>query len=123
MFQGLATPAASAVVLFTVLLMIDLGWLNDQCTAPVFWPFMILTLALALLMVSRFHYPSFKNLDLHRRHPFGTLILIILALIVIFEEPVKTLFLLATGYAAWAPVRWLLRGKRNKAAAAQVNPS
>ncbi len=121
-FQGLASPPASAVMVFTVLLMFDLGWLSDQCTALVFWPFLFLTLVVALMMISRFHYPSFKEVDLLKRHPFGTLIVVIIALIVVFEEPVKTLFLLAVGYALSAPIRWLWTRGRNKNSPAEVNP-
>jgi len=120
-FQGLASPASAAVLVFTVLLMNEQGWLNDQCASPVFWPFLILTLALALTMVSWFRYSNFKSLDLHKRHPFGTLVVVIIVLIVIFEEPVKSLFLLAAGYALSAPVLWLLR-RRNKTPDPQVNP-
>lgn len=112
-FQGLAIPAASSVIVFSVLLLHDLDWLSEQGTSTLFWSFLFLTGVLALLMVSKFHYPSFKSVNIYKRRPFGTLVFIIILLIIVFEEPAKTLFLASVTYALSAPVLWLFSGRRN----------
>jgi len=105
-FQGLAIPAAASVPVFSVLLFLDMEWVTEQGTAPVFWPFVVLMVALALLMVSTFKYPNFKSVNIHKRRPFGTFLFVVVLLIIVFEEPAKTLFLAAVIYALSAPVKW-----------------
>jgi phosphatidylserine synthase len=62
---------------------------------------------LGLLMVSGIPYRSFKELDL--RHSFGTLVVVVLGLIVIVQEPSVTLFACGLAYTAHGPVEWLWR--------------
>lgn len=121
-FQGLAIPAAASVIVFTVLLFHDMGWLTEQGTAPVFWSLLIMTIVLALLMVSKFEYTSFKTLNIHKRRPFGMFLFIIVLLIVVFEEPAKTLFIASTVYALSAPIKWLFTGRRNRQNPADAQP-
>lgn len=105
-FQGLSIPAAAMVMVFSVLLFQESGWVTKYGAAVTYWPFLIAMTAAAFLMVSRFYYPNFKNLDVHRRHPFGTFLFIIIVLVIIFAQPVKSLFLLTLAYAASAPAMW-----------------
>lgn len=122
-FQGLAIPAAASVLVFTVLLFHDMNWLTEQGTAPVFWPLLIMTIVLALLMVSKFEYTSFKTFDIHKRRPFGTFLFIIVLLIVVFEEPAKTLFIGTMVYALSAPVKWFFSTRRNRQTPPDVQPA
>jgi len=103
-FQGLAIPPAAGLVVFTVLLSTEMGWTTERGTATAYWPFMLLTLAASLLMVSKFYYPNFKTLAIHRRHPFGTFLFVVVLLTVTFAQPAITLFLAAVVYAFSAPV-------------------
>lgn len=93
-FIGLPIPAAAAVIAAIV------HWEKVPLT---FWPFALLwlvtALGLAFLMVSRVRYYSFKSLDLRRRRPYVTIILIglIVWAVVFYSEPV--LLILALTYA------------------------
>ncbi len=93
-FVGLPIPAAAGVIAAVV------HWEKVPLT---FWPFamvwLVTGLALAFLMVSRVRYYSFKALDLRRRRPYVTIILIglIVWAVVFYSEPV--LLILALTYA------------------------
>ena len=62
---------------------------------------------LGLLMVSAVPYRSFKEVDV--RHGFRTVVLVIVALAVILQEPSLWLFVLGAGYVASGPVEWAWR--------------
>lgn len=70
--------------------------------------------AIALLMISRFRYRSFKDFDLRSRRSLGQAIPLALGLWgLIFSAPL--LLIVATGYLIWAPIQSLrgrLRGSR-----------
>ncbi|HZT70372.1 MAG TPA: CDP-diacylglycerol--serine O-phosphatidyltransferase [Terriglobia bacterium] len=93
-FVGLPIPAAAGVIAAVV------HWAKDPLTD---WPLALLwllaTLALAFLMVSRVRYSSFKALDLRRRRPYVTIIFIglIIWAIIFYSEPV--LLVMALTYA------------------------
>jgi len=93
-FVGLPIPAAAGVIAAVV------HWEKTPITD---WPitviWLVATLALAFLMVSRVRYYTFKTLDLRRRRPYVTTILIGLVIwaIVFYSEPV--LLTIALTYA------------------------
>jgi CDP-diacylglycerol--serine O-phosphatidyltransferase len=62
---------------------------------------------LGLLMVSPIPYRSGKELDL--RHSYGTLVLVVIALLLIVQEPSVTLFAIGIAYVLSGPVEWLWR--------------
>ncbi len=62
---------------------------------------------LGLLMVSPIPYRSGKELDL--RHSYGTLVLVVIALTLIVQEPSVTLFVIGVVYALSGPVDWVVR--------------
>ena len=62
---------------------------------------------LGLLMVSPIPYRSGKELDL--RHSYGTLVLVIIALVLIANEPSVTLFAIGIAYCVSGPIEWLWR--------------
>ena len=62
---------------------------------------------LGLLMVSPIPYRSGKELDL--RHSYGTLVLVIIALVLIIQEPSVTLFAIGIAYVVSGPFEWLWR--------------
>jgi CDP-diacylglycerol--serine O-phosphatidyltransferase len=114
-FQGLAIPGAATALTFTVLLFHDLDWVTRHGVSEAYWLFLAVTVGLSLLMVSKFYYPNFKGVNIHKRRPFGTLLLIAVVLVILFAEPVKCLFLLTMGYALSAPVMWALVYRRTGA--------
>jgi len=62
---------------------------------------------LGLLMVSPIPYRSGKELDL--RHSFGTLVLVVIAILLIIQEPSVTLFVIAIAYGLSGPIEWVWR--------------
>lgn len=110
-FQGLPVPVASAHLASLVLMYNFLGkWgLPDKHMA-----LLLMTYMLAGLMVSSLPYPSFKELQLHRRQPFWALVALIAFLQLLVAQFEVVLFTLATTYVLSGPgtalYRWL-RGR------------
>jgi CDP-diacylglycerol--serine O-phosphatidyltransferase len=67
------------------------------------------TAVAGLLMMSRFSYYSFKQVNLSGRVRFAQLLAIPLTLMVISIDPPIVLFLLALSYASSGPLLWLWR--------------
>lgn len=109
-FQGLASPAAAAIVAAMVWATTDYG--IDGLTALVGG--ITVTAIAGLLMASRFAYVSFKDIGVGTRVKYARLLLIPLVLIVIAVEPQITLFALFACYAASGPVGWLLHRRKAK---------
>lgn len=109
-FLGLPIPAAAEVIASIVLLHHYLGG-DGEVTKRV--TLLLITYALAGLMVSSFKYFSFKEGELLRRQPFWSLVAVVFVLALVTAFPQVMLFLGFGGYAASAPLRWLyVRGKR-----------
>ncbi len=73
------------------------------------------TYLLAFLMVSNIRYYSFKEPALARRHAFGVLLVVVLAVLIVAAHPQLFLFLAFTAYALSGPVRRLILRKREPA--------
>ncbi len=69
----------------------------------------IITLTAGVLMVSRFRYYSFKEMNPGRRIPFTYLIGIVLIFILISLDPPSVLLVLFAVYASSGPIYWLWR--------------
>ncbi len=111
-FQGLASPAAAAVIVGGV-------WFcetYDISGTDVMIPALILTTLTGLLMVSRFAYFSFKEMDLKKRVPFITVLIILLIFVLISIDAPTVLFSLFFLYMCSGPVfsafRWLRKRRR-----------
>lgn len=107
-FLGLPVPAAAGMIasLVLVLTSYDLHWLS-----LVLPPFM---LAIAMLMVSNIHYPSFKNIDWQTSTRFRTFILLVIGLGLIFTFRKFSFAILFFAYIAYGPLRHLFRIWRAK---------
>jgi CDP-diacylglycerol--serine O-phosphatidyltransferase len=68
-----------------------------------------ITAVAGLLMMSRFAYVSFKDVNPGRRVRFAQLLLIPLVMIFIALEPPLTIFALFLVYAASGPAAWVWR--------------
>jgi CDP-diacylglycerol--serine O-phosphatidyltransferase len=110
-FQGLASPAAAAIIASGVWIGADTGIAG----ADVAWIAALLTAGAGLLMVSNFRYLSFKQLNLQGRVPFLLAVAVMLGFAVIFINPPLILFLMATTYAVSGPVWTLLRLRKSRA--------
>ena len=113
-FQGLPSPAAAAVLVGAV-------WVGETYQISgqdIMLPVFLLTLATGLLMVSKFAYLSFKDLDLKKRVPFITVLIILLVFVLVSIETPTALFLIFSVYLISGPLfamfRWL-RKRRRKA--------
>ncbi|MFI4980849.1 MAG: CDP-alcohol phosphatidyltransferase family protein [Nevskiales bacterium] len=111
-FFGLPSPAAAAVVIFFVWKARELGFGGDE--AIVIVPASIITLGVALLMVSSVRYNSFKKLNLSKRMRFLPFAAIIGALALVSIDPPGILFLIFFAYAVSGPLVALLRRLRGK---------
>ncbi|MFI5395645.1 MAG: CDP-diacylglycerol--serine O-phosphatidyltransferase [Candidatus Binatia bacterium] len=109
-FIGLPIPAAAELISSIVLLYYYLGGEGPTRGHLVL---LLVTYALAGLMVSNLKYFSFKETDLYRRQPFWMLIAIIVLLKLFIAEPQIMLFASFLLYASSGPFRWVfVRGKR-----------
>ena len=109
-FQGLASPAAAA-------LMAGFIWFCVEARVPgpdLRWLAWTLTVAAGLLMVSNIRYRSFKDVDLKGKVPFVAIIAVVLVFVLISMNPPTVLFLLFLAYATSGPVLtlWYLRRRR-----------
>jgi CDP-diacylglycerol---serine O-phosphatidyltransferase len=107
-FQGLACPAAAAVLASFV-------WICHTEHHPnwfVGWMSVGFLLLVAALMVSNIRYYSFKKLDLKGKIPFLHVLFIVLLFVTIAAAPSLTLFLGSLGYAFSGPCQTLLGLKK-----------
>ncbi|WP_295900090.1 CDP-diacylglycerol--serine O-phosphatidyltransferase [uncultured Bdellovibrio sp.] len=107
-FQGLPIPMAAGIVASSVLAFQDL-----ELEPLGNYGLLIMTILLALVMVSNFRFRSFKDLDLKERLPFRYLILGVGVLVVVALRPEVMLFVLFMGYAALGAVFGIFRLGKN----------
>lgn len=113
-FVGVPIPAGASVLVFTVLFFNDIGLVTATGLAQ--FPNLVtaITLVTALAMVSTIKYWAFKDIELFRKHAFGTLFLGIICLAVVFREPQRSLFMLTILYLASGPVIAFFRRRNEK---------
>jgi CDP-diacylglycerol--serine O-phosphatidyltransferase len=100
-FQGLASPAAAGVLGGMVWVGNDYGLRDNRLVGILM---VLLTVAVALLMVSTIRYRSFKDLDLRGRVPFVAVLLLVLIFAFVSIDPPQVLFALFFGYAVSGPI-------------------
>ena len=109
-FQGLACPAAAAVLgSFT--------WVAtglDVAGAEVVFFSAIMTLFCAMAMVSTFTYYSFKDLGSNRKVPFAMLLGLLLLFVITAVDPPKMILIASVLYALSGPVYFVFRGYRKR---------
>src|SRR5208337_4477550 len=99
-FNGLPIPAAATMIATAIIFYYEIGeWAPERH---------IYTLAmiylLSFLMVSNVKYVSFKKMELFRRHPFHTLVAVVLIFVVVATAPNIMGFLLMLAYVASGPI-------------------
>lgn len=109
-FQGLPSPAAGGLIASTIILFYHLKIGEDTKHLPV----LLITYILAFLMVSNLKYNSFKNLELAKKKPFSTLIVVIFLLIIVGAEPQIMIFSLFSLYFISGPINFLLFYRRKR---------
>lgn len=104
-FTGMPIPAAAAV-LATMVIFYDYMWGIDIGTNSALktnhkdYFILILTIFLAVMMISTLRFHGAKELDLKERKPFGVLIIIITILVIILINPSLAFFIFAASYVA-----------------------
>lgn len=100
-FAGLPSPPAAGLLAALVF-----AFPQIPAGVPLSSSVAFLVAVVGGLMVSRFRYRSFKDLDLRNRRPFRLVLPIALALIAVFTHPKSTMLTLAAIYAAAGPSAW-----------------
>ena len=114
-FVGRPTPAAAGVAASAVLLLDGADVTRFMLVGVAAGTYFV-----ALLMVSTFRYWSFKEIDVVRRHPLQTLLVVVLLGMIIATNPEVFLFLMFLGYAASGPARLVVWGRVPTPAAGEV---
>ena len=99
-FQGLASPAAAALVAGLVWVGVEYEVNGHDYGIIV----ALVTGVAGLLMVSNFKYNSFKEVDWHGKVPFVALLVVMAVFVVVATEPALVLFLVFVLYALAGPV-------------------
>ncbi|MCW8825328.1 MAG: CDP-diacylglycerol--serine O-phosphatidyltransferase [Gammaproteobacteria bacterium] len=103
-FQGLASPAAAAIVAGAV-------WVGEGYQLHDFvrsWGAVALTIIAGVLMVSNIRYYSFKTFDLKGRVPFVAMLIVVLIFVLISIDPPQVLWSVFLLYAISGPVLTIL---------------
>jgi len=109
-FQGLASPAAAATLAGFVWISTDYQWEGSTLVLPAG----CLTVVIGFLMVSKFRYRSFKDLDL-KRVPSMTALSIVMIFVLLSINPPQMLFLVFFVYAFSGPVLTLVQLRKRRA--------
>ncbi|WP_283629823.1 CDP-diacylglycerol--serine O-phosphatidyltransferase [Shewanella baltica] len=99
-FQGLASPAAAAVIAGSI-------WLGNQYSLDgrnISWIAALVTAATGLLMVSNFRYHSFKEIDWRGKVNFIVILLVVGVFVVVSVQPALILFVGFYLYAISGPI-------------------
>src|SRR5271170_3123926 len=109
-FEGLPSPSAAAIVAALIWLASD----RDNIGLPGLIVAFLVTAFAGALMISRFAFNSFKQVDTRARVRFTQIVLVPLAFVFIFLYPAITLLLIFGSYALSAPTLWVYRKLRRR---------
>ena len=110
-FQGLASPAAAAIIAALV-------WVGNDYIEPgkvLNITALIVTVCAGLLMVSNFRYNSFKGIDLRGKVPFLSMLVFVLVIVLVTYDPPIVLFTVFFGYALSGPIMTLVQLRERRA--------
>ncbi len=112
-FQGLASPAAAALIAG----MIWAAEVGGASGADLSYIALLVTVVAGVLMVSNVLYRSFKDIDFKGKVPFFTVVIIMLVFVLISMNPAYVLLIVFLAYAASGPIsslRHLVNKKRQR---------
>lgn len=90
-FIGVPIPTAAVFISILILL-------YEKYTITLYIPLLIVTLFVAVLMVSNIRYPSFKKIDLQKANFIKVLVALVISASLIFICPIESLAVLIGGY-------------------------
>jgi CDP-diacylglycerol--serine O-phosphatidyltransferase len=110
-FAGLPAPPAAAMLAAVAF------YSPEPVVTPVVsYGIVALVVVLALLMISKVRYRSFKNIDLRQRRPYPMVALLAIGFALIASAPQTVLLLLAATYVVSGPAErlwWQMRRRRH----------
>ncbi len=107
-FNGLPIPAAATLIATSILFYYEIGeWAPERHVY-----ILAMIYLLSFLMVSNIKYVSFKKMELFRRHPFHTLVALVLLFVVVATAPTIMGFLCMVVYVASGPISTYLYYRR-----------
>jgi len=110
-FTGMPIPAAAGILATTVLFY-DRIWGGQPDRNVIF---LLLTVVLAIIMVSTLKFHGAKEIDFRRRKPFWILVVFAVVVALIVAHPPIVLFCFGMGYLAWGIIENIfLYLKRNR---------
>ncbi len=112
-FQGLASPAAAGLVAATVWIGESYDLARHLPVLPLILIFVV-TVTVAVLMVSNIRYHSFKGLDFRGRVPFVYVLAVVLLFVLISLDPPLVLFTMLFLYALSGPFMTLVELRRRR---------
>jgi CDP-diacylglycerol--serine O-phosphatidyltransferase len=107
-FNGLPIPAAAVMVAASVAFYHELGQDAPQGSRFILGMMYVLS----FLMVSNVKYISFKKVELFRRHPFHTLVGLVLIFVAVAAVPNILGFVLMAAYVASGPISTIMYHRR-----------
>jgi len=96
-FKGMPIPAA-ATIISSLVIFYATFW-SGVPDKNVFFP--VITIVIALLMVSTLRYHGLKEIDFRERKPFWVLVIFVLVLFVLLIHPSTAIFIFAMAYLIW----------------------
>ena len=102
-FIGLPCPPAAAVIASLVWIGTDFGIPGKRFSEIA----ALITVAVAILMVSNVKYHSFKEIDLKENVPFFTVLVVVLLLVLVAFDPPKILFSVFFIFMLSGPILYL----------------
>ena len=105
-FLGLQSPMAAGLIT-------SFPWVAYKYGVEVTPTIAYFTAGLAvvagLLMISNYHYFSFKELNFKGRVPYVVFVMAVVLLVVVAQNPHEMIIIMAVAYAASGPLGWLFR--------------
>lgn len=98
-FSGLPSPAAAGLVVFSIFLLENIGYVFNY--GKIMIVAMIIT---GLLMISNIGYFAMKDFSVFKRRPFEILAILSLLIIIVIAKPIIMLFLIFFFYAFISPI-------------------
>ena len=112
-FKGLPSPVAAAVIAYYVWTMSSLGLEGDSLNYLFTVISAILTGLVSILMVINVPYYSFKEIDMKRRVPFFSILMVVFIFALISLDPPLVLLSCALLYLISGPIIWIVKTLRN----------
>jgi CDP-diacylglycerol--serine O-phosphatidyltransferase len=107
-FNGLPIPAAAMMIASSVAFYYEIGeWAPEKHIY-----ILVMIYLLSFLMVSNVKYVSFKKMELFQRHPFHTLVGVVLVFVTIAAKPEVMGFIAMLAYVASGPVSTIMYYRR-----------